>query len=461
MTRIDPTAAVLRDYRSGFFGCLTGWADAAFELCDALLCAPTAVASIPALSLCPVFRRSHGSLYKALARGGVDAETARDVQVAFRPVGWPAVFAVDASSWPRCDAETSPQRGFYHHPSRQSAGKPIVAGWNYSWIAQLNFHRDSWTAPLDVTRIGPREDTGTVTAAQVTALVGRLKLSDGAADPVPLFVFDAGYDPAGLSVDLAGVRAQIAVRIRDDRVFYRDPPPTKPGATGRPHRHGAAFRLKDPSTWGTPDTGIITETHGYGNIQVDAWSGLHPRLGRRGRWKDADRPPIITGTIIRVQVDHLPKPTARVKKTLWLWWAGPPGTLPDLQLCWQAYLHRFDIEHTLRFAKQTLGWTTPAVCTPQQADRWTWLIIAAHTQLRLARGIIADQRLPWERPRSPDRLSPNRIRRGFAQLATTLGTPASPPKSKTPGPGRPKGTKRPPRARHPAIKKTAPPPAKV
>ena len=421
---------------------------------DALLVNPGPVGSVPGLSLCPAFRRSHGSLYQALARGGVDADAARDLQVAFRPAGWPAVFAVDASSWPRCDAETSPERGFYHHPSRHSAGKPIVAGWNYSWIAQLNFKRDSWTAPVDVDRIPPGQDTGRFTARQVRRLVDRLRL-EHADDPVPLFVFDAGYDPIALTVDLADVCCQIAVRIRDDRVFHRDPPAHQPGTTGRPRRHGAVFRLADPDSWGPPDATLTTEDHGYGRIQVDAWSGLHPRLGRRGRWKDTEQLPIVTGTVIRVHVDHLPKPSARAKKTLWLWWAGPADQPPDLQLCWQAYLHRFDIEHTLRFVKQTLGWTTPAVCTPDQADRWTWLIVAAHTQLRLARGTVADRRLPWERPRSPDRLTPNRIRRGFAALATTLGTPASPPKSRTPGPGRPKGTKRPPRPRHPAIKKAA------
>ena len=36
--------------------------------------------------------------------------------------------------------------------------------------------------------------------------------------------------------------------------------------------------------------------------------------------------------------------------------------------------------------------------TPTAADRWTWLLIAAHTQLRLARPLVADLRRPWERP---------------------------------------------------------------
>lgn len=44
------------------------------------------------------------------------------------------------------------------------------------------------------------------------------------------------------------------------------------------------------------------------------------------------------------------------------------------------------LEHTVRLLKQTLGWTTPKIRTSQAADRWTWLMLAAYTQLRLARG---------------------------------------------------------------------------
>lgn len=62
---------VLVGFRGEFHTCLFSWADALFELCDAVLCTPAPVASVPRLSLEPVFRRSHGSLYKALARGSL------------------------------------------------------------------------------------------------------------------------------------------------------------------------------------------------------------------------------------------------------------------------------------------------------------------------------------------------------------------------------------------------------
>src|SRR5680860_521638 len=89
----------LRRFRAGFYQCLTRWPDAGFELTAAVLCSGSPVASIPALSLEPVFWRSHGSLYKALAAGGIDAEKMRDLLVAHRPEEWPLVFAVDASIW--------------------------------------------------------------------------------------------------------------------------------------------------------------------------------------------------------------------------------------------------------------------------------------------------------------------------------------------------------------------------
>jgi hypothetical protein len=84
---------------------------------------------------------------------------------------------------------------------------------------------------------------------------------------------------------------------------------------------------------------------------------MHPRLIGRGRWTGHRIPPIVKGTVIRVDVEHLPKPTARAKKTLWLWWSGEGE--PDLDRCWHAYLRRFDIEHTFRFANPAAARSWP------------------------------------------------------------------------------------------------------
>src|SRR5215207_5296174 len=115
--------ARLGHFRAELHACFTRRADALFELGDALLCAQ-AVPSLPHLSLEPAHRRGWGSVYAALGRGEVDAERLRDLLAGCLPDADPPVFAVDVTTWPRCDAECSPERGYYYHPSRHSAGQP-------------------------------------------------------------------------------------------------------------------------------------------------------------------------------------------------------------------------------------------------------------------------------------------------------------------------------------------------
>jgi hypothetical protein len=136
---------------------------------------------------------------------------------------------------------------------------------------------------------------------------------------------------------------------------------------------------------------------------------------------------------------------------MWLWHAGP--TPLDPATVFAVYQRRFDLEHTFRFLKQDLGWTLPAPMHPETADRWTWLVLATYTQLRLARPVCHDLRLPWEKPADPDRIPPRRVRRDFRRLHALIGTPANPPKFSKPGPGRPPGSTRSPRPRHPTHSK--------
>ena len=56
MRRTETAAAELIDFRRSFHQCLSPWGDALFELCDAALCSPAPVGSVPSLSLEPVFR---------------------------------------------------------------------------------------------------------------------------------------------------------------------------------------------------------------------------------------------------------------------------------------------------------------------------------------------------------------------------------------------------------------------
>jgi hypothetical protein len=428
--------------------------DALFEICDAILC--TGVVPSPAhLSLAAVHRRGWCSLYAALANGRIDDEKVRKL-LASPPLpvalseGDPPVYAVDVSPWPKCDAETSPERGYMYHPSRHSAGQPIVAGWAYQLVAQLGFARDSWVAPADARRVRPKEDLNDVAAEQVRGLVGRLPPKNAA----PLFVFDAGYDPVRLQRRLEACRAQILVRLHSGRTFYAQPEPPPKRPVGRPFRHGTKFSCKDPKTWPRPTAEHHAPSADYGAVRVRAWSGLHPKTRRAAERYGSESATVVEGAVVLVEVGRLPRGERRRKpKALWLWWHG--GGEPDLDLLWKAYCRRFDVEHFVKFLKGALGWTTPRVRHPEQADRWTWLVLAAYAQLLLARRIVVDSRLPWERPLPVGSLTPTRVLRNFAALLPALDTPAEAPKPRGRSPGRPRGSLSGPAKRYPAVKKAA------
>ena len=81
----------------------------------------------------------------------------------------------------------------------------------------------------------------------------------------------------------------------------------------------------------------------------------------------------------------------------------------------------------------------------EQADRWTWLVVAAYPQLRL----------PWERRLEAGKLTPYRVRRAFSSVRPLLATPASRPKPCGRAPGRPKGHRSQPAPLCPVLKKAA------
>jgi hypothetical protein len=439
-----PELEALRAFRQQvytLFGCRR---DALFEALDAVLSAPTL--ETPAhLSLAPSCQRGWGSLYDALNAGTMDLVRLERLAASCPVEPRTTWFALDASVWPRCDAETSPERGFYHHPYRHSHGQPIVAGWNYSWLAQLPLRSSSWTAPLRVRRIIPGENLNLVAAEQIRSWLEQA----GPLARVPIFSFDAGYDAVQLCLALADESVGLLVRLRAGRCFYADP--TAQPKTGRPRRHGAKFVCTDRTTWSEPTDQWCADDPQYGRVQLQAWSGLHPVPQLHATRGTRGPRPLVRGMLIRLEVDHLPRPT-KTPQPLWFWWTGPHP--PDLAEVWQAYVARFAIEHTFRFFKQTLKWTTPKLRAPQAADRWTWLLLLAYVQLRLARDQVADVRLPWQPPLPPERRTPARVRRGFSQVLAQVGSPVNMPKPCGQSRGRPKGKRSPPAVRFPAVKLT-------
>lgn len=310
-------------------------------------------------------------------------------------------------------------------------------------MAALETGPTSWTALLDVVRLHPDDDATAVTATQLRTVINHLTTArhHRTGDPDVLVVMDAGYDVVRLAWLLDDLPVTLIARLRSDRVFYAPAGARRGPTQGRPPRHGARLVLADPTTHPEPGHASITATARYGRATTVAFARMHPRLESRGAWSGHDGDlPVIEGTVVGLCVERLPGD--RSPKPVWLWVSKPisdHGT--EVDHWWSMYLRRFDLEHTFRFLKQTLGWTRPRLRNPAAADRWTWLILVAHTQLRLARPLAIDHRLPWQKPLPQAALTPARVRSGYRRICRTLAHPAGAPKGTQAGPGRPKGCK--------------------
>ena len=255
-------------FRTELHACFTRRADALFELGDALLCAGRSP-SLPHLSLEPVHRRGWGSTYAALAGGRIDAERLRDLLASSLPPADPLVYAVDVSTWPRCDAEASPSaatttiRRATRPASRSSPAGP-TSGWPSS-ASPATAGPPRWTcagAPdgrhrPDRRRADPRAARPPARRRARAAVRVRRRLR---------------LRPAHL--DLAEERVAVLVRLRADRCFYADPPPAarSPRAAGR-----AATAPSSPAPTRRPGRPrpptLATADDQYGTVTV-------ARLGR-------------------------------------------------------------------------------------------------------------------------------------------------------------------------------------
>lgn len=444
----DGGSAFLNRFRIGVYSCLTRRGDALFELADAVACGGGRVTDLARLSLEAEHRRGHGGMYDAMNTGRIDCGRLRRL-IASGPIPTITapggktriVLAVDVSNWLRPDAATSPDRSFCHTYARGHGQAQMIPGWPYSFVCVLEAGASSWTALVDAVRLHPGDDATAVTADQLRAVITELARAghwrEGDLDV--LVVMDAGYDVVRLSLLLQDLPVTLLGRVRSDRAFYGPAAGRRGPTKGRPPRHGAKLVLADPSTHPMPTIVSGTDTDRYGHARATAFARMHPKLESRGGWKDhAGQLPIIEGTVIGLQVERLPG--NRAPKPVWLWASKPtPGGAAEIDHWWSMFIRRFDIEHTFRFLKQTLGWTAPRLRDPGAADRWTWIIIAAHTQLRLARPLALDHRLPWQKPLAPAKLTPTRVRAGYRRICATAVRPARPPKHTRPGPGRPKG----------------------
>ncbi len=399
---------------------LVGAQDAQFELVDALLTSER-IGCFAELSLNPIFRRGWSSAYQAIEEGQQSEYWLRQSFIRQVPREGIQIYALDTTVWAHPKAKTLSGMVYAPSPTKALKKHSIVQGHQYSMLTWTPEPRRSWSLTVSNQRIEPAQKAIAVGLKQVKALC------QARIDPLQrvldVIVGDGHYGNhhffGGLQeLDCAGL-----ARMRRDRVLYGPPPPY--GGQGRPAVHGERFAFKESDSWFEPDEMVELEHPRWGQVRLRRFNNLHAK-------QDATTSFDVIMAEVHLERDKPPAP-------FWLGYV-PGHTDHSVEVVWSWFDYRWPIEPSIRFRKQSLFWTLPRFQDSMACDRWTNLVDLTYWQLFLARHLVLDQPLPWQKPQVA--LTPYRVKRGLGSIFSQISSPALPPQRRGKSPGWPTGRPR-------------------
>jgi hypothetical protein len=417
----------LKAFRQAAYQHLIRAKDATFELTDAILLTRHAYC-LADLSLSPVFRRFWPSIYEALQDCRPQRNKLMRLYIEQMPRDVRPILAGDHTNWSRPDAHTLQERTIEHQAAAVYGNRPITVGQGYSTLAWIPEDSGSWAIPLRHERITSWENPIDKAVWQLKQVCKYLPLR-------PISLWDSEYGCAPFILKTASIPSDKLIRLRSNLCLWTAPPAYS--GKGRPRLHGDKFKLNDATTW-TPAIETIELDHPQlGLLKISLWNDLHFQASAHQPMQ-----------LIRVErLDQLY--SWKMRSPLWLIWIGE--SMPPLAEIWQLYLRRFGVDHWYRLAKQRLYWTLPKFSTPKQCERWSDLMPMITWELWLARDLVKDRPLPWQK--SLTKLTPGRVAQAMPGVLAAIGTPACSPKIRGKSPGWPTGQPRSPRTRYPIVKK--------
>ena len=250
-----------------------------------------------------------------------------------------------------------------------------------------------------------------------------------------LAVLDCEYGNGVFVKQTAQIQVSKLIRIRSNCCLYAEP--AKYSGRGRPRKHGDKFKLNDLWTHFSADEIVEVNDESLGLIKISKWNNLHFRNAYEQK-------------LSLIKVERLEeKKTGEKHRPLWLIWVGKQFLA--LEKIWRQYTRRFGVDHWYRFAKQRLHWTLPKFGTPSQCQRWSDLMVNMTWQLWLAKDVVQEHHLPWQKPQ--ENLTPQRVAQSMFSLLIEIGSPTRIPKTRGKSAGCQKGQKRMKRKRYPLVKK--------
>ncbi len=424
--------------RQQMYRCFERSRDALFNLSDALLSEPQA-RSLPELSLSIFFERCWPSIYEALQDGRINVASLREVFVQAliedKPADEPIWLGIDSSGMQRLEATSSRDRGMIYMPNMPHATKPVSVGWQFSTVMLLPEQPSSWVGILEQRRIGSDQTAIEVGIEQLRAVLSLI------SRPVILLA-GRWFAVASFVCACRALGCAALIRLKRNRKLYRPAPPRQPKQRGAPCKHGPLFQGTRPETYGPADAeweGV--DEHGK-RVVVSCWKHLHFREA-----------PETEVSVIRV-LREAARDTKRDPRESWFLWTGTTDLPLEQVRTW--YRKRFSQEHGYRYLKQDLLWARAHLRTPEQVERWSWIVACACNQLLLSKQLGLAVLRPWESKQRE--VTPRQVRRVMPSILSQLGTPAKPPKPRGKSPGWPKGRVRTPAPRFLVVRKPKPVP---
>ncbi len=425
--------------------------------------------TVAELSLNPLFRRDHNSLYKGIqdflpTTNHPDYQKAVDglFSVVSATVPEPEdrpfyLFGVDVTPCPRPYAATIPDKTYIYQPNPIKGNKPINIGHAYSVVAALPERGETGNTPWSIPLSGQRVPSGSkdisVASKQLKTILNHSSVPW--KGKLSVLVGDSLYSQRNfLGEQVQSDNLVTIARVRSNRVFYRPfiPSDTQLKSSGHPRWYGDKFDLKDEITWGEPDEVIhstFTTKRGRElHLKISGWNQL---LIRGTKDYKMHKHPF---RLLQVVVSDETGQT--IWKPMWLIVIGSRRHELSLIECHEAYGQRYDLEHLFRFGKQKLLMTAYSTPEVHHEENWFQLTLLSYVNLWQARKLATVLPRPWEsylRTTEAVKITPSLVQRDFYRIISQLGTPAQSPKRRGYSPGRIKGEKKVPRTRHQVIKK--------
>lgn len=216
-------------------------------------------------------------------------------------------------------------------------------------------------------------------------------------------------------------------RLYAVRVFHAPTGARRGPAKARTPRHGAKLALRDPATHPNHAHPSVQKPDRCGSASTAAFERMPQNFDTRARCTDPHgSPPIIEGTAIGLNVEHLPG--GRAPMPMWLWASTPvPDDAREVDPHGPCICTTLT-EGTAFASRSRTGEGHGDTCRNRQvSDRCTWMVIATHMLLRLARPLAVDCRMPWQQPDPKPRLTPGPIRTTYRWAHRAAAQPATAP----------------------------------